>query len=335
MTDKPLKENDLMDNRYTEAEAKIRPCVEKSGRRRKNSGAQPFGGEEATQWLQILAARRYRQATIRAYAGTLGQLGVFLVPRGRTRASDVTESDLTAWLAALAERGTSSNTILSYTKVVRLWFSWLEAQGHLFLNPAAELILHRERKLLPAPTQAQISALLAVPDVARPLGLRDRAILETMYATAARREEMLRLNLADLDLDNATMRVTGKGGHERVLPLTTPAVKWLSEYIQTVRPRLLGLRLNEEALWIDRMRKRLDAQALVALVKTHAKTAGVTGISPHALRRACATHLLQNGAHPVQVQTLLGHVSLRSLRHYLRLTIQDVQAMHRKTKPGK
>jgi len=309
--------------------------VLKRGRHKYNSGPEPFGGPLATRWLENLRVRRYSEKTLAAYKSILGQLGLFLAPRGRTQAVEVSESDLTGWLAALAAGGKTAGTILSYAQAVRGWFVWLEEDGQLFLNPAAGLELHRDQRLLPAPTLEQVRLLLAAPSTATSCGVRDRALLESAYATGMRREELAKLDLFDVDLERGTVRVIGKGRKERVLPLTKAAVKWLTHYMRTVREKLLASRLDEPALWIDRWGKRLDGQALHTMVKAHARRAGLKGVTVHALRRACATHLLENGAHPIQVQTLLGHSSFRSLCHYLRLTAKEMRAMHRKTKPGR
>jgi len=310
----------------------------KRGRRKRNSGPAPFGDELAQAWLAAERARGYSAQTIKAHGNILAQLRLFLEPRGRRRAAEVLADDLSAWLASLAERKLSAGTIFTYSQAVRKWFKWLEAQGKLFLNPAAEIVVPRDRRLRPAPTFTQMRALLAAADVTTPLGLRDRAILETMYATGVRREELVRMELFDLDLDRGTVRVVGKGKKERVLPLTKPAVKWVSHYVREVRPSLLkeSRRLDQAALWIDREGKQLRGEALRVQLKKLVRAAGLAvAITPHALRRACATHLLQNGAHPWQVQQLLGHSTFDSLCHYLRLTAQEVRAMHRKTKLGK
>lgn len=308
----------------------------KRGRRKRNLSPTPFGDDLAEQWLEAEKRRGYSAQTIKAHGNILAQLRLFMEPRGRRRAAEVTTGDLSAWLAALAERKLSVGTVFAYAQAVRKWFKWLEQEGKLFINPASEIVVPRDRRLKPAPTPAQMRALLAAADVTTNLGLRDRAILETMYATGVRREELVRMEVFDLDLDRGTVRVLGKGKKERVLPLTKPAVKWISHYIAKVRPKLVKNRLDEAALWIDREGKPLRGEALRVQFKNLVRAAGLSvAITPHALRRACATHLLQNGAHPWQVQQLLGHSTFDSLCHYLRLTAQEVRAMHRKTKLGK
>ncbi len=189
-------------------------------------------------------------------------------------------------------------------------------------------------RLLPVPSVAQLRRLLSVPNPATPFGVRNRALLETAYATGARREELVTLDAVAVDLVNGTVRVLGKGRRERVLPLTRPAVSWLSRYTEKARPVLLKGAIDEPALWIDLHGSRLAPHALDVVVKKSARAAQVPGVTPHTLRRACATHLLQGGAHPVFVQQLLGHASMRHLAHYLRMTIAELKATHARSKPG-
>ena len=188
---------------------------------------------------------------------------------------------------------------------------------------------------VPVPSVADLRRLLAAPNAAAPFGVRDRALLETAYATGARREELVTLDATAVDLVNATVRVVGKGRRERVLPLTRPAVAWLNRYTTRARPVLLKGKLDEPALWIDLHAGRLSPHGLDVLVKKHAAAAKLRGVTPHTLRRACATHLLQGGAHPVFVQQLLGHATLRHLAHYLRMTIAELKATHARSKPGR
>ena len=141
--------------------------------------------------------------------------------------------------------------------------------------------------------------------------------------------------ITDVALEAGTLRVTGKGRKERVLPLTKAAVRWLGRYTQHTRPKLLKGKLDEPALWIDLHGGRLASPALDAVVKKCARKARLRRITVHTLRRACATHLLQNGAHPFFVKELLGHATMKHLAHYLRLSIADVKAMHRQSRLGR
>ena len=161
-------------------------------------------------------------------------------------------------------------------------------------------------------------------------------MIETGYSTGARREELSRLEMQDLNLGVGTLRVLGKGEKERVLPLGRQAVHWLGRYLREARPELLRGDEKAAALWIDLHGHALDYSALQQILRRHCIAAGIQPIiTPHAIRRACATHMLQNNAHPLQLQALLGHATPRTLGHYLRLTITELQSMHRRSKPGR
>ena len=334
MNTKPLKEKDLTPNRYTPPEVQM--WTEKprhNGTRRTYTAT--TGGLDASAWLQALREKRASENTLRVYAAAIADLSGFLEKRGRTRPVDVTEDDLATWRLSMIERELAATTVHMHLSAARKWFAWLEARGEVFTSPAASLVLSRPHaRLKPALSQADMKTLLGSLNPARPCGVRDRAFWETGYATGARREELQKLDVHDVNLDAGTLRVVGKGRKERVVPLTKQAVKWLARYTQEARPTLLKGELNEPALWVDSEGKRLTLGGIGAVCRNAAKAVGMT-VSPHALRRACATHLLQNGAHPFYVKELLGHATLGSLANYLRLTIADLKAMHAKSKPGR
>jgi len=296
--------------------------------------SRPAVVDEAAEWLATLLAQGASPRTCAVYRNALDALGAHV--GDAAHAADVTADNLVAWRGALAARGLADATLDVYLRAARTWFGWLEERGALFLNPAAGLVLPKvTRRLLPVPGAAELRRLLAPPNAATPFGVRDRALLETAYATGARREELVTLDATAVDLVNATVRVVGKGRRERVLPLTRPAVAWLNRYTTRARPALLKGQLDEPALWIDLHGARLSPHGLDCVVKKHAAATKLRGVTPHTLRRACATHLLQGGAHVVFVQQLLGHASLRHLAHYLRMTIAELKATHARSKPGR
>lgn len=323
---KPLEQPQLTQDRSTLPGAKIRRVL--AGR------SSPAVVDQAAEWLATLRAQGASPKTCAVYRNAFDALGAHV--GDDASAADVTTDDLIAWRGALAARGLAEATVDVYLRAVRAWFGWLEERGALFLNPAKSLVLPKvARRLLPVPGAADMRRLLAAPNAATPYGVRDRALLETAYATGARREEIVTLDATAVDLVNATVRVAGKGRRERVLPLTRPAVAWLNRYTTRARPVLLKGKLDELALWIDHHAGRLSPHGLDVLVKKHAAAAKLRGVTPHTLRRACATHLLQGGAHPVFVQQLLGHASLRHLAHYLRMTIAELKTTHARSKPGR
>jgi integrase/recombinase XerD len=293
---------------------------------------QPLAGE----YLASLTLRRFSPRSVSLYRRALRDFLFHLADTGRERAQDITPEDLENYRLALVQRNFAPASLEVYLRTVRQFFAWLEVNQKLFANPAAGLIIPQPpRKLLPAPTEEQVRQLLAQPNVATACGIRDRALLETAYATGARREELCRLTVFDADLDNRRLRVLGKGNKERVLPLGRHAVQWLQRYLTQARPRLLKEKLDEPALWIDLHGKQLAYETFQQIITRHSQAAGIEpAISPHALRRACATHMLRHGAHPLQLQMLLGHATLKTLSQYLRLTLTELQQTHQQSNPG-
>ena len=290
----------------------------------------------ADEYLASLKIKRFSPKTIETYGRALLDFLGFLADTGRDRAQDVTSQDLEDYRLALVRRNFAPASLELYLRAMRQLFTWLDRNQKLFTNPAASLVIPRPpRKLLPVPSEGEITKLLAQPNVATKCGIRDRALLETAYATGARREELARLTIHNVDLDNQRLTVTGKGNKQRVLPLGKQATQWLQRYIGETRPKLLKEKLDEPALWIDLHGKQLAYHAFQQILTRHSYDAGIRpAITPHAVRRACATHMLRHGAHPLQIQMLLGHATLKTLGQYLRLTITELQQTHAQSNPG-
>ena len=300
-------------------------------------------------YLKALKRRRYSAKTIATYRYPLTLFASFLAARAAclraphrqvARLRDVGRDDLAAWRLDLIERGLADASLEVFLRAARNLFNWMEAEGMLFDNPAAALKTPKyERKLLPVPGEAELRRLLAQPAVTTPVGIRDRAVMEVGYCCALRREELARLTLRDPDFLQKTLRVLGKGSRERMLPLGEEAFTWLRRYVEDARPALLGRNAAAAALdvlWISADGKPFGGQGISVMLKKYGREAKLSvNITPHSLRRACATHMLQRGAHPVQIQMLLGHATMRHLAQYLRLTITDIKKMHAQSRPGK
>jgi integrase/recombinase XerD len=288
-------------------------------------------------YLEQMRTRKYSPRTIALARFTLDDFQAFLTGQHRAGWQDVLPNDLEHYRRCLIERPVQLSTLEVFMRIVRQFFRWLEQTQRLFVNPAAELIIPKNpRRLMPVPTEAEVKKLLAQPDVRRPNGLRDRAFIELAYSTGARLEELLRLSIFDPDFRQRTVRLVGKGNKERVVPIGKHAAFWLQRYLTDARPRLVRDRVDESGLWIGVRRNRLCAGAADVMMRNRSRWAGIqTPISPHALRRACATHMLQRGAHVMELKMLLGHSTFRTLSQYLRLTITDVRKMHARSKPGR
>lgn len=290
---------------------------------------------EYESYQNALRQRRQSESTIKTSSFAFGHFDAYLKADDKTL-QDILPHDLGCFQRKLLDRGLAPMTVDLVLRHVRRFFRWLAETGKIFLDPGALWTLSKpERPLQNVPTEKEMSKLLAGIDITRPRGIRDRAFIETAYSTGARLEEMCRLTIFDADLDRGLLRVMGKGRKERMLPLGKQAVHWLTQYIRDARPKLAGGKLNEEKLWLGTDGRKISGAGIRMMLYQRSLSAGLKRISPHALRRACATHMLRNGAHPVQIQLLLGHADLKTLSQYLRLTIKDIKAMHAKSNPGR
>lgn len=237
----------------------------------------------------------------------------------------------------LVQQDYKPNTVSSICCGVRGFFRYLADRGVVFEDPTRRLRAPRIPQTLGLIlTEKQVRRLLAEPDCSRPAGQRDRAILELLYATGMRLGECTALTVKDLDLDQGLVKVCGKGSKERLLPLGAAATAALQVYLNTTRPKLVADHPDPKALWISRVGEVLGEQSVRLAVQRHARSADLPrGTDTHALRRACATHLLRNGASPMMVARLLGHADLRTLSAYLKTSITDLQQAHARTGPGK
>lgn len=295
------------------------------------------GSAELEAFLLSLRRRNCTSSTLVTRRGGIKDFLRFLAPHRAGRLQDVEERDLEAYHQHLAERDLKSSTMDIYLRSVRIFFNWLEQTQRIFTNPAARIVLPKpRRKLQPVPTESQMQRVLAQPDLTHPRGVRDRAMLEVAYSTGARRAELIGMNETDPDLEHGLIRVAGKGRKQRVLPLGKQALHWLRRYTEKARPELIKRNPDEPALWVGRQGRRIHPHMFDNTIIAYGKQAGLEiRLTPHAVRRACATHMLAGGAHPVQLQMLLGHANLRSLSQYLKVTITDLKKAHAKTNPGR
>lgn len=288
-------------------------------------------------FLATLTARKQSPQTVKKRRDCLRKFLLFLEASGFARFADVDGKALETFRLCLVEHAYSPCEIEASLRSTQFLFRYLEEQNLIFDNPAARLQIRKARVPLGTVLSApEMKRLLAVPDLTCPSGLRDRALLELLYATGIRRGEAVGLTVFDVDLEHATLKVQGKGRKQRLVPLGKHAVNYLRLYLQESRPRLLPkFAPAPAALWLNRHRQGLRQQALAHIIATSARKAGIKAVDTHTLRRTCATELLRGGAHPAVVAQILGHSGLRSLSHYLQTTIQDLQKAHALTNPGR
>lgn len=257
----------------------------------------------------------------------LKHLERFLEAQGRERLADITMADLEAWRRELLHRNFAPASLEVYCRSVRQFFNWLEQGQRVFINPAASFIVPRApRPSLPVLTPEQVRRLLHQPDQGTVTGLRDRALLATVYATGVTAQELRTLHSQDAGRDAVKI-----GGHKpRTLPLDAHAAEALLRYLDLARPKLIGEN-KTAALWLTSRGQVLTPDALQQIFPRHSKAAGLGYITPGAVRRACAVHRWQAGAHPLELQLLLGHTSLRTLCQYLRVTNTELFNPYRET----
>ena len=296
------------------------------------------------QWLAWLEVRAFSPRTRRVALDALRSFLVWTHERALTRPEAITKPILESyqrWLWRYEQAGAKGKPLSVITQRHRLGavqrlFAWLCRENLLPGNPAADLELPRKpaESLPRALAREEVAALLAVPDVRDPLGVRDRAILETFYATGVRRSELAQLDLADLDRARSTLTVRkGKGGKDRVVPLGEHAVHWIERYLAECRPRL-EVSAREPALFLTGYGERFAAGYLGNWVRRVLEAAKIDRVgSCHLLRHSCATHMLEGGADIRFIQQLLGHASLETTQVYTSLTIQQLREVHTRCHP--
>jgi len=296
--------------------------------------------DQINQFLEYLEVEKgYSTNTLAAYQNDLGQFLIFLQqrpPSQRPRAwGEVTREHITDYILDMKEREYASSTIARKVAAVKSFFKFLEDIGQISTNPAKELETPRAEKHLPATISAEdVDRLLAAPSDDTPAGLRDRAMLELLYATGLRVSELVSLNVNDVDLDEGTVRCMGKGKKERVLPLYEKARYALYRYLEHGRPQLLGKDNRQDALFLNRRGTRLTRQGLWLIIKRYVEQIGITqNVTPHTLRHSFATHMLRGGADLREVQQMLGHANITTTQIYTQVSDEHKREVYDEAHP--
>jgi integrase/recombinase XerD len=219
--------------------------------------------------------------------------------------------------------------------LIARFFKFLEAEEYIFINPARKLEFEKQGRSLPKDilSEEETERLMSAPDVKRLLGIRDRAILEVLYGSALRNEEVRSLKFHDLDLDNCFLFVKGKGSKDRVVPLTKIARKFLKLYLERVRP-LLCKTAGNDTVFLNQPGKTLKGDDINNIIRESARKAGILKkVTAHTLRHTCATHLIARGANVRYVQELLGHESVETTQIYTHVRPIDLKKVYFETHP--
>jgi integrase/recombinase XerD len=281
----------------------------------------------------IWAERGLSQNTLKSYRYDLIQLAAQLQQNGRSL-PDARREDLLQFLAMQVQSGRSPRSLARYLSGFRQFYQWLLREGLIHNDPSALIESPRLGRGLPkALGEQQVVALLNAPDVSTALGLRDRTMLELMYATGLRVSELVKLELVNLGINQGVVRVMGKGGKERLVPLGEEALSWLQLYLRDSRPDLIKGAACPH-VFITTRKKGMTRQAFWYAVRKHAAVAGIEQtVSPHMLRHSFATHLLNHGADLRVVQLLLGHSDLSTTQIYTHIAREGLKQLHQKHHP--
>jgi integrase/recombinase XerD len=266
--------------------------------------------------------------TLESYRRDLAQLAVFLKGRGLAQAR---EADLFSFLAARRGRASSAARMLSSLK---RFYQYCVRERHAAADPTVKLDPPKRSPRFPKTlSEADVEALLAAPATDAALGLRDRAMLEVLYASGLRVSELVSLKIYQANLDAGVVRVLGKGSKERLVPLGEEAIEWLRRYLKQARPELLG-RKSSDALFLTGRGAGMTRQAFWHNLKRLGSRA-IPGksLSPHVLRHAFATHLINHGADLRVVQMLLGHADISTTQIYTHVARERLKALHAKHHP--
>ena len=271
--------------------------------------------------------------TLDAYRRDLEGLGRWLSTKSATLMT-ATRADLLEYLSDCVRKGARPRTTARLLSSLRRFYGYLVRENRVKVDPTALIDSPKIGRPLPKSlTEEQVEKLLQSPDVTTPLGLRDRAMLETLYATGMRVSELVGLTLSQVSLTQGVVRVIGKGDKERLVPLGEEAIAWISRYLAEGRPALVR-RHSTDAVFTTTRGGPMTRQAFWHNLKRHARAGGIHAtLSPHTLRHAFATHLLNHGADLRVVQMLLGHADISTTQIYTHVARERLKQLHAKHHP--
>jgi tyrosine recombinase XerC len=278
-------------------------------------------------------ARNLSPHTLRAYAGDLAEFAEDAEASGARATGDIDLFGLRRWLTKVSARGVSPRSLARKISAVRSLFRWLHAEGRVRANPAEGLRAPRRRRTLPRVLAVdEVTRLLEAPVGEGWVALRDRALLETLYSTGARVSEAAGLDAKDLDLEEGTCLLRGKGRKERIAGLGAPCVKALRAYAAATAHA--GIRRAAAPVFLNGRGTRLSTRGVARVIERHLAAAGLPkGVHPHTLRHSFATHLLQAGANLREVQEMLGHKDVATTQIYTHLSLDHLRRVYDRAHP--
>ena len=271
--------------------------------------------------------------TVISYQRDLIQLAAYLAKSGITEVEKVTKTSLNSYILYLEKEGKATTTISRELASIKAFFHYEFREGRIHRDPAEFVKAPKVEKKAPVILSVnEVNALLAQPGSGTPKELRDKAMLELLYATGLRVSELIALDVDDLNLPGGVLKCFSKG-KERIIPLYPAAIRALNEYVHNVRPQLVDS-LDETALFVNMNGERMSRQGFWKLIKYYQEKAGIKkDITPHTLRHSFAAHLLENGADLRSIQEMLGHADISSTQIYSRLLNQKIKDVYLKAHP--
>jgi integrase/recombinase XerD len=284
--------------------------------------------------LHLSAERRLSPHTVEAYGHDLQMLGAFAAGRGRSP-SGLDRSDVEAFVRQLMAEGRAPRSVARVVATVRAFYRYLVVSGQLAASPAVDVRAPRSIRTLPKFLSGEeVEALLAAPDVATPRGIRDRAMIELLYATGLRVSELVSLKPADLNLEDGFLTTVGKGRKERMVPIGEEAAMWVGRYLKEARPVLVGRRSSTRLFVNARGGTALTRTGFWKILRAYATGLGLARrLSPHVLRHSFATHLLERGADLRAIQMMLGHADLSTTQIYTHILDARLRTLYDRYHP--
>ena len=297
---------------------------------------EPTTPESVEAYLAHLTVeRRLAANSVASYTRDLALLTRYAAAAGRTLVA-LTRNDLEAFVRDLMAEGRSPRSVARVVACLRGFYRFLAIDGRITANPAEDLRPPRAWKVLPKYLSVDdVDRLIAQPDIATPRGLRDRALIELLYATGMRVSELVTLRPADINLEASYLTCTGKGDKQRIVPIGDEAARWVRRYLRDARPVLLGKRTSAR-LFVNARGggPGLTRMGFWKILKAYARTAGLTrSLSPHMLRHSFATHLLERGADLRAIQLMLGHADLSTTQIYTHVLEQRLRSVYDRFHP--
>lgn len=287
------------------------------------------------EFINYLAVERgLAQNTLESYGRDLRQFQLFLQNSQKDIVKDSSRTTILSYLDNLQTRGRAVSTISRNLAAIKSFYQYLVRERYVEKDPAVNLESPKlEKKLPKILTIAEVEELLRQPNSSLPAGLRDKSMLELLYATGIRVSELISLNISDVNLDMGYIKCYGKGAKERIVPLGSIAAKCVQEYMNKGRQKLVRT-YEEPALFVNHHGNRLTRQGFWKIIKKYAQEANIAkDITPHTLRHSFATHLLENGADLRSVQEMLGHADISTTQIYTHVTKNRLKEVYDKTHP--